>query len=83
MPDFLLVLIAILLIVLLVRGPRALPEIGTGLGQMIRGFRDTLREPPAAPTDQAAPAATDAPAAPTDQRPSRDPADRPTSDPEH
>ena len=55
MPDLLLILIVILLIVLLARGPQVLPQIGTGLGQAIRGFRDSVKDPSDAtsrPTDQ-------------------------------
>lgn len=55
MPDLLLILIVILIIVLLARGPQALPQIGTGLGQMIRGFRESVKDPDEAkshPTDQ-------------------------------
>jgi sec-independent protein translocase protein TatA len=36
-------LILILVIALLVFGPRKLPELGQGLGSGIRGFRDALR----------------------------------------
>jgi len=36
-------LILILVIALLVFGPRTLPELGQGLGNGIRGFRDALR----------------------------------------
>ena len=36
-------LILILVIALLVFGPRKLPELGQGLGNGIRGFRDALR----------------------------------------
>ena len=35
-------LIVILLIALLVFGPRKLPELGRGLGEAIRGFKDAL-----------------------------------------
>jgi Sec-independent protein translocase protein TatA len=45
MLDWLLILIVVLLIVVMARGPKVLPEIGTGLGQMIRGFRDAMKEP--------------------------------------
>jgi sec-independent protein translocase protein TatA len=35
-------LLVILLIALLVFGPRKLPELGKGLGQAIRGFKESL-----------------------------------------
>ena len=35
-------LLVILFIALLVFGPRKLPELGKGLGQAIRGFKDSL-----------------------------------------
>jgi sec-independent protein translocase protein TatA len=37
-------LILVLAIALLVVGPRNLPQIGAGLGQAIRGFKDALAE---------------------------------------
>ncbi len=43
-------LLVILLICLLVFGPRRLPELGKGLGEGIRGFREGMK-------DQAKPAA--------------------------
>jgi sec-independent protein translocase protein TatA len=36
-------LIFLLLIALLIFGPRKLPELGQGLGKGIRGFQDALR----------------------------------------
>jgi sec-independent protein translocase protein TatA len=36
-------LILILLIALVLFGPRKLPELGQGLGKGIRGFKDALR----------------------------------------
>jgi len=36
-------LIALLLVALLVFGPKRLPEVGRGLGQSIREFRDTIK----------------------------------------
>jgi len=51
-PTHLLLVLAIMLIVF---GPKKLPELGRGLGEAIRGFRDGLRphsgedEPPTAP----------------------------------
>jgi TatA/E family protein of Tat protein translocase len=46
MPDLLVLLIVLLLIVLLTRGAKTLPQLGTGLGQMIRGFRDEVKDRP-------------------------------------
>ena len=47
-------LIFLLAIALLIFGPRKLPELGQGLGQGIRGFREALRgigeDPEQAPT---------------------------------
>ncbi len=37
-------LLVIGLIVLLLFGPNRLPEVGRGLGQAIRGFKDAMRE---------------------------------------
>jgi sec-independent protein translocase protein TatA len=39
-------LIVILAIVLLVFGPKRLPELSKGLGQAIRGFKQSLHEEP-------------------------------------
>ena len=43
-------LILIFVIALLVFGPKKLPELGKGLGQSIRGFREALRGEDPAPT---------------------------------
>ena len=43
-------LLVILFIALLVFGPKKLPELGKGLAQGIRGFRDSLKDP-APPSD--------------------------------
>jgi sec-independent protein translocase protein TatA len=44
-------LLVILVIAMIVFGPKKLPELGKGLGDGIRGFRDALKgEPPAPPT---------------------------------
>ena len=40
-PMHLLVILAIALVVF---GPKKLPELGKGLGQAIRGFKDSLKE---------------------------------------
>jgi len=37
-------LLLILFIAVIVFGPKRLPEIGRGLGQSIRGFKEALRE---------------------------------------
>ena len=39
-------LLVILVIALLVFGPRRLPELGKGLGEGIRGFRDAMKDAP-------------------------------------
>ena len=46
-------LLVILLICLLVFGPRRLPELGKGLGEGIRGFRDAMKDGGATPQNQA------------------------------
>ncbi len=50
-------LLVILVICLLVFGPRKLPELGKGLGDGIRGFKDGLKDQekpvPAAAKDEA------------------------------
>ncbi len=43
-------LIVVLFIALLVFGPRKLPELGRGLGDGIRSFKDSIREREQAPT---------------------------------
>ena len=42
-PMHLLIILAIALIVL---GPKRLPEAGRGLGEAIRGFKDSIAPPP-------------------------------------
>ena len=48
-------LVIIFAIALLVFGPKKLPELGKGLGEAIRGFKDSLHTgeavPPAAPSE--------------------------------
>ena len=59
-------LILILVIALLVFGPRKLPELGQGLGNGIRGFRDALRGvsgDSGSPGDQVHPVPSHAPSA--------------------
>ncbi len=48
-------LLVILLIAMLVFGPKKLPELGKGLGEGIRGFRDALRGDQPAPKDETKP----------------------------
>lgn len=51
-------LLVILFIALLVFGPKKLPELGKGLGDGIRAFKDGVRHDAAAPagtTEQSAP----------------------------
>jgi sec-independent protein translocase protein TatA len=42
-------LLVILVIALLVMGPSKLPEIGKGLAEGIRNFKDAFKAPPPAP----------------------------------
>ena len=44
-------LILILLVALVVFGPKRLPEIGKGLGEAIRGFKNSLDEATSASTN--------------------------------
>ncbi len=56
-------LLVVLFIALLVFGPRKLPELGKGLGDGIRSFKDSMREKDAAPVEQQQKlSATDSPA---------------------
>lgn len=43
-------LLIILLVLLLLFGPRKLPELGKGLGEGIRGFKDAMRGDDQKPT---------------------------------
>ena len=53
--DILLVLIVILIVVLIWRGPSMLPQFGEALGKAVKGARDTM-DRDAEPTDaEAAP----------------------------
>jgi sec-independent protein translocase protein TatA len=45
-----LLLIAIIAMIFL--GPKRLPELGKGLGEGIRGFRDSFKAPPEPPKDE-------------------------------
>jgi Sec-independent protein translocase protein TatA len=53
MPDLLLVLIVILVLALLWRGPKTLPRLGEALGRGVREARKEATKP--MPTDPAAP----------------------------
>jgi sec-independent protein translocase protein TatA len=44
-------LLVIFGIALLVFGPKKLPELGKGIGEGIRSFRDSMKEQPEAPKD--------------------------------
>ena len=46
-------LLIILLIVLLVFGPKKLPELGGALGKTLRDFKKAMSEPPDRPADGA------------------------------
>ena len=53
-------LILVLAIVMIFFGPKKLPELGRGLGEAIRGFRDGMappEKPPVAPQTPTAPSA--------------------------
>ena len=57
-------LLVILFIALLVFGPKKLPELGKGLGDGIRSFKDSMREKAPAETkvvEKSEPLATDSP----------------------
>jgi sec-independent protein translocase protein TatA len=47
-------LIIVLVIALLIFGPRKLPELGKGLGEGLRGFKDGIKVNPDAPKQDAA-----------------------------
>ena len=61
MPDLLLILIVILVLALLWRGPKTLPRLGEALGRGIREARKEAAKPlpkdPAAPPDEPRPGA--------------------------
>lgn len=46
-------LLVILIICLLIFGPRRLPELGKGLGEAIKGFKDGMRDNNQPPSSQA------------------------------
>jgi sec-independent protein translocase protein TatA len=45
-------LILVLGIAMIFFGPKKLPELGRGLGESIRGFRDAMRQDHGAPGDE-------------------------------
>jgi sec-independent protein translocase protein TatA len=50
-------LILVLVVALLVFGPRKLPELGKGLGEGLKGFKDGIKGTPDATAKQDAPSA--------------------------
>lgn len=64
-------LIVIFAIALLVFGPKRLPELGKGLGEAIRGFRDSFRSgenaPPGQPSETTTAQNSRGPDGPSDQ----------------
>jgi sec-independent protein translocase protein TatA len=59
-------LLIIAVVVLLVFGPKRLPELGRSLGSGIRGFRDSISGGDGEPAEPASP---EVPAAPADVKP--------------
>jgi Sec-independent protein translocase protein TatA len=60
--DFVIVLLVVLVLVLLWRGPKTLPRLGEALGRGVREARTQASQPP----DPAEPAASPPPAPPPD-----------------
>ncbi len=56
-PAHLLIILAIAMVVF---GPKRLPELGKGLGEAIRGFKDSIRSEVAAAPKPPSPSAEDA-----------------------
>ncbi|HLJ85960.1 MAG TPA: twin-arginine translocase TatA/TatE family subunit [Candidatus Angelobacter sp.] len=54
-------LVAILVIALLLFGPKKLPELGKGLGEGIRGFKKAINGEPEKPTVDPAPSTPELP----------------------
>jgi sec-independent protein translocase protein TatA len=54
-------LVVIFAIALLVFGPKKLPELGKGLGESIRGFKDALNGASSAPKEKDSAPSTDSP----------------------
>ena len=66
-PMHLLVILAIAMVVF---GPKKLPELGKGLGEAIRGFKDAIKTAEQVPADDLRKDPPAAPAAPpADRRP--------------
>lgn len=57
-------LIIVLVIALLIFGPRKLPELGKGLGEGLRGFKDGIKGNPDAPKQDVTPVTPTKPEAP-------------------
>jgi sec-independent protein translocase protein TatA len=51
-PAHLLLIVAIAMILF---GPKKIPELGRGLGEAIRGFRDAFNAPPERPAEPVKP----------------------------
>lgn len=72
-------LIFVLLIALLVLGPKRLPEVGRSLGRGLRDFKDALsgedREPPTTLNASAATSTAAEPPAPATSTPTHEPAE--------
>jgi sec-independent protein translocase protein TatA len=47
-------LLVIFLIALIIFGPKKLPELGKGIGEGVRSFKDSLKDKPAPPAPSAA-----------------------------
>lgn len=52
-------LIVVLVVALLIFGPRKLPELGKGLGEGMRGFKDAIKGTPDPVKQDVAPAKTE------------------------
>lgn len=46
-------LLVIFLIALIIFGPKKLPELGKGIGEGVRSFKDSLKDKPAPPSTSA------------------------------
>jgi sec-independent protein translocase protein TatA len=54
-------LVVVLVIALLIFGPRKLPELGKGLGEGFRGFKEGIKGTPETPKPEAPAAKTEVP----------------------